>query len=132
MAKLNGTLYCVYSGSDKLLHTDNASLNVDVDLPLVSNKESAGWEEHIKGMRNALIDFSGQYDEDGAGITPDEILAAIIARSADTAIHFKPVSGATAGWYGNGTYKNLKLDAPLEGVTAFSCQVKINGALTAE
>jgi len=132
MAKINGTLYCTYSGSDKLLHTDNASLNVDVDLPDVTNKESAGWGEHIQGLRNATIDYSGQYDEEGAGITPDEIMAAIIARSADTAIHFKPVTGATTGWYGNGTYKSIKLDAPVEGALKYSGTIQINGALTAE
>ena len=132
MAKINGTIYCVYSGSDKVLHTDNASLNVDVDLPDVTNKESEGWAEHINGLRNWSIDFSGQYDETGSGITPDEILAAIIARTADTVIHFKPASGATAGWYGNGTYKNIKLDAPVEGKTGYSSQVVGNGALTEE
>jgi len=129
MAKINGTLYCTYSGSDKLLHTDNSSLNVDVDLPDVTNKESAGWAEHINGLRNWSIDYSGQYDEVGSGITPDEILAAIIARTPDTVIYFKPVSGGTTGWTGNGTYKNIKLDVPCEGKAGYSGSIAGNGAL---
>jgi len=116
MAKLNGTLYAVYSGSDKVLHTVNASLNLEQDLSDVTNKESAGWAEHINGLRNWSIDFSGKYDETGSGVTPNEIMAAIIARTADTVIQFKPTTGATAGWTGNGTFKSIKIDADQESL----------------
>ena len=129
MAKLNGTLYVPYSSTDKVLSTTNATLNVDVDLPDVTNKESAGWAEHINGLRKWSIDFDGLYDESGSGVTPDEIMAAIIARTADTDISFKPTTGATKGWHGNGTYKNLKLSAPLEGPLGVSGSIQGNGAL---
>jgi len=134
MAKLNGTLYCVYSATDKLLHNDSCSLTLDMDMPVTSNKEDAGWATHLDGggERSWVIDISGLYDEEGVGITPDEILAAIIARSADTAIHFKATSGETKGWYGNGTYKNVKLTADKEQAVKFTCQIVGNGALTTE
>ena len=129
MAKINGTLYCVFSGADKVLYNTSSTLNVDQDLPDVTNKESAGWAEHINGLRKWTIDFSGLYDESGAGVTPDEIIAAIIARTADTVIAFKPTSGATKGWTGNGTYKNIKLDAPMEGGLNVGASIQGNGAL---
>jgi predicted secreted protein len=129
MGKINGTLYCAFSGSDKILYNTNTSLNVDVDLKDVTNKESAGWAEHLKGVRKWSIDFDGLYDEEGSGITPDEILAAIIARSADITAYFKPTSGATTGWTGTGTYKNIKIDAPAEGGLTVSSSIQGNGAL---
>jgi len=132
MGKINGTLYCSYSGSDKILHNTNTSLNLEQDLPDVTNKESAGWAEHINGLRNWSIDFDGLYDESGTGISGDEVMAAIIGRSADTAVHFKPTSGATTGWTGDGTFKNCKLDAPAEGGLKISGSIVGNGALEAE
>jgi len=129
MAKINGTLYCAYSTADKILHSTNATLNVEQDLPDVTNKESSGWAEHINGLRKWSIDFDGLYDEAGSGITPDEIMAAIIGRTADITANFKPTSGATKGWTGTGTFKNLKLDAPLEGGMKVTGSIQGNGAL---
>jgi hypothetical protein len=131
MAKINGTLYCAFSGSDKILYNTSTTLNVNVDLPDVTNKESAGWKEHINGVRDWSIDFDGLYDESGEGITADEILAAIIARSADITAYFKPTSGDTEGWTGTGTYKGIKIDAPAEGGLKSSGSIQGNGALAA-
>jgi len=129
MAKINGTLYAVYSGSDKVLSLTNCSLNLEQDLPDVTNKESAGWAEHINGLRNWSIDFEGKYDESGSGITPNEIMAAIIGRSADTVIHFMPTTGATKAWQGNGTFQSIKLSADQEQGISYSGSIKGNGAL---
>jgi predicted secreted protein len=129
MAKINGTLYAIYSGSDKVLYLTGCSLNLDQDLPDVTNKESAGWAEHINGLRKWSIDFDGKYDEAGAGITPDEIMAAIIGRSADTVIQFRHTSSTTKGWTGNGTFKSIKLSADAEGGISYSGNIQGNGAL---
>ena len=129
MAKINGTLYVPYSGSDKVLYSKDATLNLEQDLPDVTNKDSAGWAEHINGLRRWSIDFSGFYDETGSGITADEVMAAIIGRSADTDIAFKPTSGATKGWHGNGTFKNVKIAAGLESPMDISGSIQGNGAL---
>lgn len=129
MSAINGTLYAVNSGSDRILHVIDASLNVDVDLPDASNKEGAGWGKHINGIRNWSIDISGTYEEEGSGMTPNEILAAIINRTADATIEFEPTSGGTAGWTGTGTFQNFKLDAPLEAPMKYSVTIKGNGPL---
>ena len=129
MSAINGTLYAVNSGSDKILHVIDASLNVDVDLPDASNKEGAGWGKHINGIRNWSIDISGTYEEEGSGMTPNDILAAIINRTADATIEFEPTSGGTAGWTGTGTFQNFKLDAPHEAPAKYSATIKGNGPL---
>lgn len=132
MAKLNGTLCAIISGSDKLLHIQNATLNVNVNLPDTSTKESSGWQEHINGQRDWEITFDGMYDEADSGVTPDEILAAIIARTADTVMKFT-TDGATgaAGWTGNGTYRSISLTGNMEAPATFSGSIKGNGALAA-
>lgn len=132
MAKLSGTLNAIISESDRLLHLTNAVLNVNVDLPDATTKESAGWWEHINGVRDWEITFDGKYDETGSGLTPDEILAAIIARSVDTTIKFT-TDGATgaAGWTGEGTFRTFTLNGAQEQPASFSGTIKGNGPLDA-
>ena len=141
MGAINGTLYAAFSGAtpgamaatERLFHCKNATLNVDVDLPDVTTKESAGWARHINGLRNWTIDFDGIYDPgtEATEVTPTEILASIIARSADTTMAFIPaiMGVATPGWSGLGTFKSIKIDAPMEGGMTFSGQIVGNAPL---
>jgi predicted secreted protein len=128
MAKINGTLFSILSGADKLLHSTSCTLNVNQDLPDTSNKDDDGWATHINGARDWSIDFDGMYDTAGAGVTANEIIAAIVGRTADTVIKFTPDAG-TSGWKGNGTFVNLSVTAGLEAATTFSGSIKGNGAL---
>lgn len=132
MAKLNGTLNAILSGTDKLMHISNATLDVNVNLPEASTKESEGWEAHIHGIRDWSISFDGKYDEvKGANqLNPVDILDAIIARSADTVIKFA-LDGiiGNKGWTGNGTYQNISFGADMEVPVTFSGTIKGNGPL---
>jgi len=129
--KLNGTLNAVMSGSDKLLHTTTATLNVNVNLPNSSTVESLGWMKAINGARDWEILVTGKYDEAGTGLTPNEIQTAIIAPSADTVIKFT-TDGATGeeGWTGNGTFRNLSLTGDKGQTGTWSVSIKGNGALS--
>lgn len=132
MAKINGTLNAVLSGANKVLHVTNATLNVNANLPDATTKDSAGWAEHINGLRDWSISIDGKYDTTGSGLTPDEILAAIIARSADTVIKFTTNDPTnTVGWTGNGTFQTCNISAPMEDVIAYTTTIKGNGALAA-
>jgi len=130
MAKLNGTLFSILSGADKLLHSTSCTLNVNVDLIDTSNKDDAGWATHIDGARDWSIDFDGLYDTAGSGVTANEIIAAIIGRTADTVIKFTWDDGTT-GWTGNGTYGPCSITAGNEAAATFSGTIKGNGALAA-
>jgi predicted secreted protein len=130
MAKVNGTSFTVIDGSDSLLHSTNCTLNLEQDLPDSTNKGSSGWAEHINGLRNWSIDFEGMYDTTGSGLTPDEIVGKIIARTADATVQFTPDAG-TSGWEGTGTFANISIDTPVEGTTSFSGSIIGNGALAA-
>lgn len=136
MAAINGTLYGVFSGAtNKLFSCKSASLKVDVDLPDVTTKEDAGWGKHINGLRNWSIDFEGIFDETDAGatsMTPVEVLAAIIARSADAECAFKPDATTTGtGWKGNATFKSITLTGNMETGIAYSGTLVGNAPLVA-
>jgi predicted secreted protein len=141
MAAINGTLYAVFSGAtpgamavtERLFYCEGATLNVDVDLPDCTTKESAGWARHLNGVRNWSIDYNGKYDVGAPAteVTPTEILASIIARNADTTMAFIPaiMGVATPGWSGLGTFKNIKIDAPQEAPMTFSGSIAGNAPL---
>ncbi len=137
MAALNGTVFAVFYGStNRLWSCKNSSLKVDVDLPDVTSKESGGWAAHIDGLRNWSIDFDGVFEETDAGaatMTPTEILAAIIARTADAEVAFKLASGATTstGWKGNGTFKSISIVGDMETGMTFSGSIVGNAPLVA-
>lgn len=128
---MNGTDMTIYSGTDLLLWSKTCSLNVEQDLPDGTTKGSSGWEEHINGVRRWSIDFDGAWDVSGSGLTPNEMIAAIIARTADTVIKFGTTASAATGWTGNGTIKNLSISAQMEDVATFSGQIVGNGAIAA-
>jgi len=134
MAVINGTAYAVWNGTERLWSCKNASLKVDVDLPDVTTKESGGWAAHINGLRFWSIDFDGVYEDAGGSavlMTPAEILAAIIARTADAEVAFKPASGTTTtGWKGNATFKNITIGGDMETGITFSGSIVGNAPLT--
>lgn len=131
MAKVNGTLYAVLSGTDRVLYLTSCSLTLSQNLADTSNKESGGWAEHINGLRSASIPFEGVYDEtliSAAGLTPAAIVGLIIDRTADSVIKWTADSG-TSGFTGNGTFENITISAPMEEGVKFSGNIKFNGAV---
>ena len=131
MAKINGTIMTVYTGSDVILWSKTCTLNTEQDLPDATSKGSAGWEEHINGTRRWTIDFDGAYDLVGTGFTPVEIIDSIIARTADTTVKFGLTTNAASGYTGSATWKNLTVSAVMEDTVTYSGQLVGNGALTA-
>jgi len=130
MPKINGTLIAVLSGADKILHSKNATLTVAQNLFDTTTKESAGWAEHGNGLRNWEITWDGLYDEAGSGITQNEIIGYIIARTADTVIKFVTNSPTnTVGWTGNGTFQTGTIGGPMEDASTSSARIQGNGAL---
>ena len=131
MAKVNGTVMTIYSGADVILWTKNCTLNVEQDLPDGTTKDSLGWEEHINGVRRWSIDFDGAFDVSGSGMTPNELIAIIIARTADATVKFGTSAAAATGWTGLATVKNMSISGAMEDVATFSGSLTGNGAITA-
>ena len=132
MAKINGTLNAVLSGSDKILHSTSATLTVNANLADTSTKDDGGWSTHLKGRRDWSIEVDGLYDTTGDGLTPDAILSAILNRTADTVIEFTTNSPTNSdGWTGNGTFIKVDITGASEEAITFSTTITGNGALSA-
>ena len=132
MAKINGTLNAVLSGSDKILHSTSATLTVNVNLADTSTKDDEGWSTHLKGRRDWTIEVDGLYDTTGDGLTPDAILSAIIDRTADTVIKFTTDDPTNSdGWTGNGTFSDVTITGASEEAITFSTTITGNAPLSA-
>lgn len=131
MAKVNGTVMLIAEGSNTVLWTKTATLNLEQDLPDSSTKDSAGWAEHINGQRNWTIDYDGAYDIIGTGLTPNEIIALIVGRDVDTTVKFGLTASLASGFSGEGTFKNISITAGMEDVVTFSGTIVGNGPLAA-
>ena len=134
MAKINGTDMTIYagtSGTEVILWSKNCTLNTEQDLPDGTTKGSAGWAEHILGLRSWSIDFDGAVDLTGSGLTAAELVLKITARTASDTVKFGTSAAAATGFSGSGTLKNLSISAPMEDVATFSGSIVGNGPLAA-
>lgn len=144
MAAVNGTLYGVFAttatststataSGDRIYSCKSATLNVDIDLPDVSTKDSAAWAQHITGLRSWNISFDGVWDEAGSGsaLTAKEIMDLIIAGNVKKKFAFVPAALGTSipGWMGMGSFKNLSIGADMEAGCTFSGSVQGDSAL---
>ena len=143
MAAVNGTLYAVFAivggiataaaATDRVASCKTASLKVDIDLPDASTKDSAAWAQHITGLRNASIDFSGVWDEAATGtlLTVNEIMVLLLAGNAEMKFAFIPAAMGTTlkGWKFVGSFKGISIDAPAEQPCTFAGSAVANGAL---
>jgi len=143
MSAVSGTLYGIFSttgtiatasaSTDKVYSCKSATFKCDVDLPDVSTKESAGWAEHLSGIKSASVDFSGVWDEAGSAtaLTAAEILALIIAGNTMRKFAFVPAALGTTipGWKFMGSFKGMQLGADMEVGCTFSGSAVASGAV---
>jgi len=124
MAKINGTSVLLYADGTVIALQKGLNISADVDLPDASNKESAGWAEHIQGMRNATLSFDALYSTTGKSAAA--LLAYITGRSN---ILIAIVGGFSYPILGEVKMNSLSLTGNKEEPAALAGSLKINGNL---
>lgn len=142
MAQLNGSNVVIWldatatpTASEKVLFTTNATLSITHDLPDATTKDSAGWAEHISGLRSWEVTVDGLTDFGGAaGDNITDIWDLIDNRTTTARMIFAVDANddgtATAYYYGEVSVANLELTNEMEAVASFSGTLTGNGALT--
>ena len=70
MAKVDGTVTLVKANGSPIAHQQDATMNLNMDLADATDKDDAGWADHIQGLRdwsvdvNGLIDFTSSFGND--------------------------------------------------------------------
>ena len=136
--QLNGTDLQVYVGGTLVAYSTSCSININHSLRSTSNKESAGWDENMEGMRNWDVSCDSLYawlDPDGSaisGLTMSELFTTYIATRTSFTITFGVTSTGTEDTKYTGTawLTALSLTAPLEDTSTYSASFSGSGQLT--
>jgi predicted secreted protein len=124
MAKLNGTLVLLYADGEVFALQRGLDVNIEQDLPDVTNKESGGWAEHMNGLRNATVNCDALFSTTGK--TGDDLIDYIIARSQ---VLMVITGGITFPLIGLVDISSVKLAAPMEAAKTVSGSFKVDGQI---
>lgn len=129
MSKVNGTNLVVIANGVCVAGCTSCTLNINQNLPDATSKDSSGWAEHIRGLRDWSIDFDALYDPNGV-YSAEELIDTIIGRLPVT-IEFATEGVGNGGlkWSGVASLENATLTAPMEETVTISGSFKGNGAL---
>jgi hypothetical protein len=130
MALINGTNLTIKVGGVALLKATTASLELSVDLPDATTKDSAGWSEFFAGVRSFTLSSDGLVDyATDAKVETDELVALLIARTA-VAVEFSTATSGDMKLSGNAFITSISQTADMESPSGFSVTFQGTGALT--
>ena len=129
MAKINGSVIIPVLDSDAVIHTTNATLSIDVDLPDATTKDSGGWADHIHGLRNFQLTIEGYsaYNNSTGNVKP---LLDLITGRVSATFDFAPTGSGNVKISGSVSLSNLELGANLEETASLSSTLTGKGPLT--
>ena len=124
----NGTLIGVYSNNVLIARVITNDLDISMATRDTSNKDTGGWAEALEGRMSWSCSAEGLLVQNLAGNFSTQF-ATLTARTAVTVM----VSSGVAGdkkYTGSAFMTNLKMTAPDQDNTSFSCSFTGTGALT--
>lgn len=133
MAAINGTLILLEDNGTAFALTTSATLNVEMDLPDASSKQSSGWANHIQGQRSFSVDLDGLADFEVNGSV--QVLIDHILDRTTVAIEFEPSAGFAGGtkgysYQGSASVSSVSVVAANEDTATLSGSFVGTGALT--
>lgn len=132
MSAINGTTIILKEDTSGTLTAvammKDTTLKIDQDLPDSTNKDSAGWAEHIHGVRKWSIDVSGDADFSSTGNVG--VLSDMILSRSDVGIEFAPSTTGYTKFTGTASLASFQVGSPSEGVAPVSGSLTGSGELT--
>lgn len=130
MAVVNGTLVMFTMDGHPMGAAKSCTLNMNVDTPDASNKDSAGWAGAIAGLRSWDISFDGLYDPSGT-YNFEYLYDEVVSRSITTVVEIANIDGTGGGevYRGTAILNSLSLSAEMEAPATYSGSAKGTGVL---
>lgn len=130
MALINGTNLVIKVGGVPILKATTASIEMSVDMPDATTKDSQGWAEFFAGVRSWTLSSDGLIDyATSASVETDELVAMLIARST-VAVTFGTSTTGDMLLSGNAYVSSISQTADMESPSGFSVTFQGTGALT--
>lgn len=134
MAKQNGTLVLLkiqVDGEPSPVTVGAAisdSFEVSIDLPGATTKNSAGWSEHIQGVRSASGTITGLHDPEET-FTEDEVFDMIQNRKSAT-IQYGTFESGSKYFEFTASISNFSKNSEMEQPVGFDFDYTVNGEPT--
>ena len=134
MALINGTNLVIKIGTPgsgvPIMKATTASLELSVDMPDATTKDSQGWAEFFAGVRSFTLSTDGLIDyATSASVETDELVNMLITRSA-VGIEFGTSTTGDMKLTGMAYVSSISQTADMESPSGFSVTFQGTGALT--
>jgi hypothetical protein len=131
MAAISGTNLLFYADGKAIALQKGISITLDVELPDATNKESAGWNQHVVGNKSAKVDFSALMDVGLIGDTPPVVMSVKALMDYVTGSNSLLVVILGLGYpiIGEADISTLAFDASDAQAMVLTGSVKVKGAL---
>lgn len=130
MALINGTNLVIKVGGNPILKATTASIEISVDLPDATTKDSQGWSEFFAGVRSWTLSSDGLIDyETSTSVETDELVAMLIARTA-VSVEFSTSTAGDMKLSGSAFVSSISQTADMESPSGWSVSFQGTGALT--
>lgn len=130
MALINGTNLVIKVGGNPILKATSASIEISVDLPDATTKDSQGWSEFFAGVRSWTLSSDGLIDyATSASVETDELVAMLIARTA-VSVEFATSTSGDMKLSGSAFVSSISQTADMESPSGWSVSFQGTGALT--
>lgn len=130
MALINGTNLVIKIAGNPIMKATTASLEMSVDMPDATTKDSAGWAEFFAGVRSWTLSSDGLVDYASSGsVETDELVALLIARNP-VAVTFSTSTAGDMVLSGNAYITSISQTADMESPSGFSVSFQGTGTLT--
>lgn len=130
MALINGTNLVIKVGGVPILKATTASIEMSVDMPDATTKDSQGWAEFFAGVRSWTLSSDGLIDyATSASVETDELVAMLIARTP-VSVSFGTSTSGDMLLSGSAYVSSISQTADMESPSGFSVSFQGTGALT--
>ena len=130
MALINGTNLVIKIAGNPIMKATTASVEMSVDMPDATTKDSAGWAEFFAGVRSWTLSSDGLVDYASSGsVETDELVALLIARNP-VAVTFSTSTAGDMVLSGNAYITSISQTADMESPSGFSVSFQGTGTLT--
>ena len=130
MALINGTNLVIKVGGNPIMKATTASLELSVDMPDATTKDSQGWAEFFAGVRSFTLSTDGLIDyATASSVQINELVTMLINRTA-VAMVFTTGTTGDAQLAGNVYVSSISQTADMESPSGFSVTFQGTGALT--
>jgi len=129
MAKQNSSKWKMLAATIAIDNLLDLKLEINNKLIDVTDKDSAGWEEFLGGLKGGSFSASANVDFGDSGVTPDEVFTALVAGNA-VAFELTTAVASDKRYTFNGLYDKWDIGGGVEDKITYNFSGRITGVVT--